>query len=99
MMRYSVMVTTVKLSKWWIQLNQEELNQASIKEYRIIWDIYTPYVGAAEKLLHINGDIINMLAILIDNIFAMLGERVFQQTVGIPMETNCAPLLADLFLY
>ena len=29
----------------------------------------------------------------------MLGERVLQQTVGIPMETNCAPLLADLFLY
>jgi hypothetical protein len=29
----------------------------------------------------------------------MLGERVFQQTVGIPMDTNCAPLLADLFLY
>jgi hypothetical protein len=36
---------------------------------------------------------------LIDNIFAMLGGRVFQQTVGIPMDTNCAPLLADLFLY
>jgi hypothetical protein len=29
----------------------------------------------------------------------MLGGRVFQQTVGIPMDTNCAPLLADLFLY
>lgn len=27
------------------------------------------------------------------------GGRVFQQTVGIPMGTNCAPLLADLFLY
>jgi hypothetical protein len=26
-------------------------------------------------------------------------NRVFQQTVGIPMGTNCAPLLADLFLY
>jgi hypothetical protein len=25
--------------------------------------------------------------------------RVFQQTVGIPMGTNCAPLLADFFLY
>ena len=40
-----------------------------------------------------------MLAILIDNIFAMFGERVLQRTVGIPMGTNCAPLLADLFLY
>jgi hypothetical protein len=44
-------------------------------------------------------DIFNMLEFLIDNIFAMFGGRVFQQTVGIPMSTNCAPLLADLFLY
>ena len=36
---------------------------------------------------------------LIDNIFVTFGGRVFQQTVGIPMGTNCAPLLADLFLY
>ena len=40
-----------------------------------------------------------MLEFLIDNIFAMFSGRVFQQTVGIPMGTNCAPLLADLFLY
>jgi len=36
---------------------------------------------------------------LIDNIFVMFGGRVFQQRVGIPMDANCAPLLADLFLY
>jgi hypothetical protein len=29
----------------------------------------------------------------------VFGERLFQQTFGIPMGTNCAPLLADLFLY
>ena len=29
----------------------------------------------------------------------MFGRRVFQQTVGIPVDTNSAPLLADLFLY
>ena len=40
-----------------------------------------------------------MLEFFIDNIFVMFGRRVFQQTVGIPMGTNCAPLLADLFLY
>ena len=42
-------------------------------------------------------DIINMLECFIDNIFAMLGGRVFQQTVGIVAGTNYAPLLADLF--
>jgi hypothetical protein len=40
-----------------------------------------------------------MLEFLIDNIFVSFGGHVFQQTVGIPMGTNCAPLLAYLFLY
>ena len=42
---------------------------------------------------------VKMLDFLIDNIFFTFGGRVFQQTVGIPMGTNCAPLHADLFLY
>ena len=36
---------------------------------------------------------------LVDNIFVVFAGKVFQQTVGIPMGTNCAPLLADIFLY
>ena len=43
--------------------------------------------------------IISMLEFWIHNIFDMFAERVFQQTVGMFMGTNCAPLLADLFLY
>ena len=27
------------------------------------------------------------------------GGRIFQQAIGLPMDTNCAPLVADLFLY
>jgi len=38
-----------------------------------------------------------MIIFLIDIIFIELGGRIFQQTVAIPMVTNCAPLLADLF--
>ena len=44
-------------------------------------------------------DIVNMLEFLVDNIFVVFGGKVFQQIVGIPMGTNCAPLLADIFLY
>ena len=40
-----------------------------------------------------------MLEFLVDNIFVVFVGKVFQQIVGIPMGTNCAPLLADLFLY
>ena len=41
----------------------------------------------------------SMLEFLIDTIFVSFGGTLFQQVVGIPMGTNCAPLLADLFIY
>ena len=44
-------------------------------------------------------DIIKMLEFLVDNIFVVFAGKVFQQIVGIPIGTNCAPLLADIFLY
>ena len=40
-----------------------------------------------------------MLECLVDNISVVFGKKVFQQIVGIPVGTNCAPLLADIFLY
>ena len=42
---------------------------------------------------------ISMLEFLIDNICVSFGGTLFQQVGGIPMGTNCAPLLVDLFLY
>ena len=44
-------------------------------------------------------DIVRMIEFLVDNIFVECGGVIFQQVIGIPMGTNCAPLLADLFLY
>ena len=44
-------------------------------------------------------NICKMIEFLIDNIFVQFGGRLFHQMIGIPMGTNCAPLLADLFLY
>ena len=43
--------------------------------------------------------ICEMIEFLIDNIFVQFGGHLFRQVIGIPMGTNCAPLLADLFLY
>jgi hypothetical protein len=49
---------------------------------------------------HASGtDNIQMHEVLIHNIFVMFVGFVFQQTVGIPMETNCAPLLSYAFLH
>jgi hypothetical protein len=44
-------------------------------------------------------DIIKMLEYFINNIFVLFDGRVLQHTVGMSMGANCAPLLADLFLY
>ena len=43
--------------------------------------------------------ICKMIELLVDNIYVRFGGQLFRQMVGIPMGTNCAPLLADLFLY
>ena len=36
---------------------------------------------------------------LLDNILIRFGSKLYRQIVGIPMGTNCAPLVADLFLF
>ena len=36
---------------------------------------------------------------LLDNIFIRFGSKLYRQTVGIPIGTNCAPLVAELFLF
>ena len=36
---------------------------------------------------------------LLDNKFIRFGSKSYRQTVGIPMGTNCAPLVADLLLF
>ena len=44
-------------------------------------------------------DLCHAIDFLIDNIFVRFGGKVFRQFIGIPMGTNSAPLLADLFLH
>ena len=36
---------------------------------------------------------------LLDNIFIRFGSKLYRQFLGFPMGTNCAPLVADLFLF
>ena len=39
------------------------------------------------------------LTFLLDNIFIRFGTKLFRQIVGIPMGTNFAPLVADVFVF
>ena len=36
------------------------------------------------------------LVYLLDNSFIRFGTKLYRQIIGIPMRTNCAPLVADL---
>ena len=42
---------------------------------------------------------IRVLNWLIDNIYVTFGDQCFRQVIGIPMGTDCAPFLANLFLF
>ena len=39
------------------------------------------------------------LKFLLDNIYLVMGDEVYQQIIGVPMGTDCAPDLANLFLF
>ena len=44
-------------------------------------------------------NVCDALTFLLDNIFIRFGNKLYRQVNGIPMGTNCAPLVADLFLF
>ena len=44
-------------------------------------------------------NVCDALTFLLDNIFIRFGTKLYRQVVGILMGTNCAPLVADLFLF
>ena len=44
-------------------------------------------------------NVCDALIFLLDNIFIRSGTKLYRQVIGIPMDTNCASLVADLFLF
>ena len=44
-------------------------------------------------------NVCDALSYLVDNIYIRFGNKLYRQIVGISMGTNCAPLVADLFLF
>ena len=44
-------------------------------------------------------NVCDALTFLFDNNFIQFGTKLYRQVVGIPMGTNYAPLVADLFLF
>ena len=52
------------------------------------------------KVMYLSStDIIEMLGYLLDNIYVKYRGNIFRQIIGVPMGTDCAPVLANLFLF
>ena len=43
--------------------------------------------------------LVEMVYYLVDNIYVLVGDKIFCQCIGIPMGTDSAPLLANLYLF
>ena len=56
-------------------------------------------IGPGGNNLHNTDQLCRMAEYLIENIFVKFGRCLCRQVIGIPMGTNCVPLLSDLFLY
>ena len=71
----------------------------------------SPYIACNERqALFTSGDtkrykiwscqnVCEALIYLLDNIYIRFGNKLYKQIVGIPNGINCAPLVADLFLF
>ena len=44
-------------------------------------------------------NVCDALTVLLENTFIRFSTKLYRQVVGVPMGTNCAPLVADLFLF
>ena len=44
-------------------------------------------------------NVCDALSYILDNIYIRFGNKLYRQLFGFPMGTNCAPLVADLFLF
>ena len=60
---------------------------------------FTHDINGGKDNMYTADNVCKTIEFLLDNIFVQFGGRLFCQAIGIPVGTNCAPLLADLFLY
>ena len=60
--------------------------------------LFTPLMQLKIIIYGFVRKVFEALTFLLDNIYIRFGSKLYRQIVGIPMGTNCAPLVADLFL-
>jgi hypothetical protein len=78
-------------------MNQSEVKTKNGKRkgsYLVISHQKHCFVKCYSDFIHkySEAEIKKMLVFLIDNIFVVIGDQISQKSLGIPMDTNCAPV-------
>ena len=75
--------------------------EGSGKTYISIYSTSASFVNKHKQdtKAYTKDQLIEMMNYLIDNCYVTCGDSLFRQKIGIPMGTDCAPFLANLFLY
>ena len=84
-----------------------EIEEAfKIKEYPDFIKIIMKSATFAKKkpdktnVMYLNkDDVLSLLEYLLNNIYVKYRDNIFRQVIGVPMGTDCAPDLANLFLF
>ena len=61
--------------------------------------LFTVFVKKSKTTFLSKNDIMVWFTYLLDNIYIKYGQAIYRQIIGIPMGTDCAPELANLFLF
>lgn len=69
------------------------------KKYMYVNDYCATWYKRSNAVKLDKNTLLKHICFLIDNIYIKVGELILRQIVGIPMGTNCAPFLANLYLY
>jgi hypothetical protein len=73
------------------------IKKGSVAIWRSPGEIDNLYLGGSKIVTA--GTLKEWINFLVDNTFISFAGKVYKQTIGIPMGTNCAGLLANLYLY
>ena len=89
------MVWTVRICVY-LNLIRENIQYLACNEeyaFFFISDVYKNYnLWSCQKVC-------DALVYLLDNIIISFGTKLYRKTIGIPIGTNCIPLVADIFLF
>ena len=91
---YSIAITS---------LGEERANLSAFRTFDrfvLVWICQFPLCLVVWKGLRFACEkVCDALFYILDYIFIRFGTKLYRQTIGIPMGTNCAPLVADFFFF